>query len=284
MAETASPPLGIFDSGLGGLTVAREILRLSPVERLIYIGDTAHVPYGPRSVAEVQRFSVEIARYLADRRGCRAVVIACNTATSAAAEAVRAAVSVPVVAMEPGVKPAVAATRSGVIGVLATVGTLTGDRFATLVKEYARNVRVLTQPCPGWVEAVEAGDFDSDATRTLIREYVTPLIAKGADTLSLGCTHYPLLRPLITEAAGPDVAILDTGEAVARRVLSVAPASAASPTGNHAPRIELLCTGDPHRFGSVATAILTRCGLADRQTTFGHLTWKNGELHDDATN
>ncbi len=292
MAAMDQPPLGIFDSGLGGLTVAGEILRLSPAERLIYIGDTAHVPYGPRSVTEVQQFSVGIAQFLVERRGCRAVIIACNTATSAAAETVRAAVSVPVIAMEPGVKPAVTATRSGIIGVLATVGTLTGERFSTLVRQYAKEDRVLTQPCPGWVEAVESGDFDSDTTRALVRQYVEPLLSQGADTFVLGCTHYPLLRPLIAEVAGPNVTILDTGEAVARRVLSVSPPTSPflipntkpDPTGISSPAIELLCTGDTNHFGSVARSILDRCGFADRDTSIGHLNWKDRELYDDATN
>ena len=213
--------IGVFDSGLGGLSVVQEIQRLMPEENIFYIGDTAHVPYGPRPSEEVRGFSLAIARYLVEKAACRAIVIACNTAVSAAAPALRQAFSVPVIAIEPGVKPAVALTRTGKVGVLATQGTLTGDRFQSLVERFAGGVEVITQPCPGLVECVERGDLDGREARTLTERYVLPLVVRGVDTLVLGCTHYPFLRPLIEQIAGPDVQIVDTGEAVARQTRKV---------------------------------------------------------------
>jgi glutamate racemase len=273
--------LGVFDSGVGGLTVVREILRCHPPEQIIYIGDTANVPYGSKTVEEIRGFSLGIARYLVESRQVRGIVIACNTATSAAAEVVRKAVTVPVVAMEPGVKPAVAATKTGIIGVLATEGTLFSKRFSDLVTQHALHCRVLTQPCPGWVEAVESGDIDSPQTRDLVRQYVQPLLDAGADTLVLGCTHYPILRPWIAEIAGSEVAILDTGAAVARRVQQVLPTPLVI-QGNVLPHLELLSTGNPDRFERAVTSVLvaTHC---DVPVTLGHRYWKNGELYDDAT-
>jgi glutamate racemase len=213
--------IALFDSGLGGLSVLREVRALLPEHDIAYLADTACCPYGPRPAAFVRARALAIGAWLG-ARGARLLVIACNTATSAAAEALRAALPIPVVAMEPGVKPAVAATRSGRVGVLATSGTLEGERFAALVDHYAAGVEVITQPCPGLVEQVEAGDLDGPATRALLGRYVAPLLARGADTLVLGCTHYPFLRPLLAELAGPEVAIIDTGPAVARQVARVA--------------------------------------------------------------
>jgi len=198
-------PIGVFDSGLGGLTVVREMRRRLPDEQIIYVGDTANAPYGARSEEEIRALSRGMARYLLDEFSCRGLVIACNTATAAAAEAVRAAVApTPVVAMEPAVKPAAAATRTGKVGVLATVGTLASARFAALLERHRGDGRVefLTQPCPGFVEAVEQNRIDAPETRALAESYIRPLLERGADTLVLGCTHYPAMRALIAAVAG----------------------------------------------------------------------------------
>jgi glutamate racemase len=154
--------------------------------------------------------------------GAEIIVVACNTASSAALELLRAELPFPIVGMEPGLKPAAAATRSGRVGVLATSNTLGGARFATLVERYAGGVEVITQPCPGLVELVEAGTLQGPAARALVEQYVTPLLADGVDVLVLGCTHYPFLRPLIAEVAGDDITIVDTGPAVAQQVVRVA--------------------------------------------------------------
>ncbi|KAA6186953.1 glutamate racemase [Thiohalocapsa marina] len=210
-------PIGVFDSGVGGLTVLREIRRELPAEDLLYIADSGHAPYGDKPAHQVEARAIAIGERLRNE-GAKAVVVACNTATAIAAQSLRARLDIPVIAMEPAIKPAAEQTRSGVVGVLATSGTLVSDRFLQLVGRFRERVEVLVRPCPGLVEQVEAGQLDSDATRALLADYVLPLLARGADTLVLGCTHYPHLAPLIRELAGPDVIITDSGAAVARQV------------------------------------------------------------------
>ena len=210
-------PIGVFDSGLGGLTVLREIRRLLPGEDLLYVADSAHAPYGDKSMAFIESRAIAITEFLLER-GAKAIVVACNTATGAAARLLRARYSVPLIAMEPAVKPAVARTRSGVVAVLATRQTLASHNFSVLLGRLETDAEILLQPCPGLVERVEAGDLAGDETRKLLRGYLEPLLARGADTLVLGCTHYPLLTPLIQDLAGPDVLILDSGTGVARQV------------------------------------------------------------------
>jgi glutamate racemase len=214
---TPHHPIGVFDSGLGGLTVLREIRRLLPGEDLFYVADSAHAPYGDKSMAFIESRSIAITEFLLER-GAKAIVVACNTATGAAAKLLRTRYSVPLIAMEPAVKPAVERTRSGVVAVLATRQTLASHNFSVLLGRLETDAEILLQPCPGLVERVEAGDLAGEGTRELLRGYLEPLIARGADTLVLGCTHYPLLTPLIQELAGPDVLVLDSGMGVARQV------------------------------------------------------------------
>ncbi|WP_428313164.1 glutamate racemase [Hydrocarboniphaga sp.] len=213
-------PIGVFDSGVGGLSVLREIRRKLPAERLIYFADSGHCPYGGKPQAQIQQRSMVITDELL-AAGAKLIVVACNTATIAAVEHLRATYPVPFVGMEPAVKPAVAATRSGVVGVLATGAALGGQKFHHLLQQHARDVRMITQPCPGLVEHVERGDVSSPELRSLLRGYVQPLLDAGADVLVLGCTHYPFLRAAIAEIAGPHVLLLDTGEAVARQTQRV---------------------------------------------------------------
>jgi glutamate racemase len=216
MTRTTAP-IGVFDSGVGGLSVLREIRARLPCEALAFVADSRHVPYGNKSEAYIRARSLALARFLVGE-GAKAIVVACNTATAAAAESLREALAVPVVAMEPAVKPAAAATRTGVVGVLATVGTLESARFAALLARFGRDVRVVTQPAPGLVEQVEAGDLDGPATRRLVERYTMPLVDEGADTIVLGSTHYPFLRPLIADVVGAAVTLVDTGAAVARQL------------------------------------------------------------------
>ena len=213
-----SAPIGVFDSGVGGLSVLREIHAQLPNEALLYVADSGHVPYGEKSAEFIRERSQKIAEFLL-AQGAKALVLACNTATVAAVADLRERYpQLPIVGMEPAVKPAASATRSGVVGVLATTGTLKSARFAALLDRFASDVRVVTQPCPGLVECVEAGDLDSLAVRQLLQGYVDPLLAAGCDTLILGCTHYPFLRPLLRELVPADVALIDTGAAVARQL------------------------------------------------------------------
>ncbi|XXF09708.1 glutamate racemase [Pseudomonas sp. D2-3] len=240
----AEAPIGVFDSGIGGLTVLREIRALVPDETLFYVADSGHVPYGEKSPEYIRERCRAIAAFLL-ARGAKALVLACNTATVAGVAELRSLYPhLPIVAMEPAVKPAAAATRSGVVGVLATTGTLKSARFAALLDQFASDVRVVTQPCPGLVELIEAGKLDDPALHGLLRGYVAPLLAEGCDTLILGCTHYPFLKPLLEQWLDPSISLIDTGAAVARqlqRLLASRDLLASGPRGADA----FWCSGDP---------------------------------------
>ncbi|WP_058556312.1 glutamate racemase [Thiohalocapsa sp. ML1] len=217
MGASADGPIGVFDSGVGGLTVLAEIRRALPAEHLCYVADSGHAPYGERAPELVRARAEAITGFLIEQ-GAKAIVIACNTATGIAAAHLRALHELPIIAMEPAVKPAAACTKSGVVGVLATSGTLKSEKFEALRGRFHGPVQVLTQPCPGLVELIETGDFEAEALRGLVADLVSPLLERGADTLVLGCTHYPLLHGLISDIAGPGVRITDAGAAVARHV------------------------------------------------------------------
>ena len=211
-------PIGVFDSGVGGLSVLQEIQQLLPRESLLYVGDCGHIPYGEKT-PEFIRQRCEVMAGFFREQGAKALVIACNTATVAGVADLRQRYpDWPMVGMEPAVKPAAAATRTGVVGVLATTGTLQSAKFAALLDRFASDVRVVTQPCPGLVERIEAGDLQSPALRQLLAGYVEPLLAAGCDTIILGCTHYPFLKPLLRDMIGPAISLIDTGAAVARQL------------------------------------------------------------------
>lgn len=214
---TAAQPIGIFDSGVGGLSVLREIRRELPHENLLYVADSGHAPYGDKSAKLIEARAIAIVEFLIGQHA-KAIVVACNTATGVAVQTLRARFSLPIVAMEPAVKPAAAYTQSGVIGVLATSRTIASDNIARLRERFGADVKILLQACPGLVEQVEAGDLSGAQTRVLIERYVLPLLEQQADALVLGCTHYPFLAPLIREIAGPAVAIIDPAAAIAREL------------------------------------------------------------------
>ncbi len=215
--HNSADPVGVFDSGVGGLAILREIRHELPGEDLLYVADSGHAPYGDKSTALIEERSLAIAEFLVSQHA-KALVVACNTATGVAIKALRARFQVPIVAMEPAVKPAAAHTRSGVIGVLATSRTIASDNFARLHERFGSEVKILMQACPGLVEQVEAGNLSGDRTRALVEQYVLPLVEQRADTLVLGCTHYPFLAPLIREIAGTGVAIIDPSPAIAREL------------------------------------------------------------------
>lgn len=211
-------PIGVFDSGIGGLTVLEEIQQLLSRESLLYVADCGHIPYGEKTPAFILERSRSVAEFFRER-GAKAFVIACNTATVAAVADLRQDYpDWPLVGMEPAVKPAAAATRSGVVGVLATTGTLQSAKFAALLDRFATDVRVITQPCPGLVELIEAGDLNSPALSALLQGYIEPLLSAGCDTIILGCTHYPFLKPLLAQMLPPSIILIDTGAAVARQL------------------------------------------------------------------
>ena len=211
-------PIGVFDSGVGGLSVLREIRALLPNESLLYVADSGHVPYGEKSPDFIRERCRLLAEFLL-KQGAKALVLACNTATVAGVAELRELYpQLPIIGMEPAVKPAAAATQSGVVGVLATTGTLKSAKFAALLDRFASDVRVITQPCPGLVERIEAGELDGAVTRELLRGLVAPLLAEGCDTLILGCTHYPFIKPLLRSLVPDSVSLIDTGAAVARQL------------------------------------------------------------------
>ncbi|PMW98035.1 glutamate racemase [Pseudomonas sp. FW215-R2] len=211
-------PIAVFDSGVGGLSVLAEIQQLLPNESLLYLGDCGHIPYGEKTPEFIRERCSVMAGFFREQ-GAKALVIACNTATVAGvADLRRDFPDWPIVGMEPAVKPAAAATRSGVVGVLATTGTLQSAKFAALLDRFATDIRVITQPCPGLVERIENGDLHSDALRQLLHRYVEPLLGAGCDTIILGCTHYPFLKPMLKAMLPDDISLIDTGAAVARQL------------------------------------------------------------------
>ncbi|MBS1198786.1 MAG: glutamate racemase [Proteobacteria bacterium] len=212
-----SSPIGVFDSGLGGLTVLRALRQRLPDENFLYFADTRYLPYGDRPEAFLRRRGQQVADALL-ARGAKALVVACNTATAVAAETIRAHVPVPVVALEPGVKPAAALSRKGVIGVLATTRTLASARFQRLVDQFAQEVRVLAQGCPGLAEAIELHGANSPQVEEFLDAYVAPLAVAGVDVVALGCTHYPWVAEGIARRLPSGTQLVDTGEAVARQL------------------------------------------------------------------
>jgi glutamate racemase len=229
-------PIGVFDSGLGGLTVAHAIMRLLPAESLVYFGDTARVPYGPKSPDTVRRYSHEIAAWLLEQ-GVKAIVVACNTATAHALPMLEGELDVPVIGVvEPGARAAVRASRLGRIGVIATAGTIRSGAYVRAIEAAAPGARVTALACPLFVPLVEEGWTDHEATRAIAREYLAPFLNDEVDTLVLGCTHYPLLKPLIAEVVGPRVRLIDSAEETAmdtRRMLAEHSLDAASGQGSY---------------------------------------------------
>lgn len=242
-------PVGIFDSGVGGLSVAREIRRALPSEHLLYVADTAYVPYGDRGDEEVRARTLAIGGWI-QSQGAKVLVVACNTASGAALEALRETLRIPVIGMEPALKPAVRETRAGRVGVMATRGTMGSARFQRLVDNYADGVQVVRDPCPGLADLVEDGMLAGPELEARLQEYVAPLREAGVDTVVLGCTHYVFVRDAIQRALGPGVRLLDSGEAIARRsrqILTQAGALQADGPGS----LRFLTTGQPLQVAAV---------------------------------
>ncbi|MBI4302017.1 MAG: glutamate racemase [Chloroflexi bacterium] len=247
-------PIGVFDSGVGGLAVVDEIHKLLPAEDILYYADTAHLPYGSKTAKELCNLASQATRFLLDRSS-KLVVVACNTASSTALSTLRQTFPIPFVGMVPAVKPASAATQKRVVGVIATEATVQAQVFADLVAQFAEGINVITQPCPGLVEYVEKGEIEGPNVRGLLHHYLDPLVTQGIDILVLGCTHYPFLRPTIEEVLGDGVAIIDTGAAVARQVERVLDAHHL--THNRFTKGEVSCfaSGDKSTFLAVATKL-----------------------------
>ena len=261
-SSTTSPPIGVFDSGAGGLSIVAAIRNALPAQSIVYYADTAFAPYGPRSDQEIlERTHFCCSRLL--ERGVAALVVACNTATANAIDELRSWAPVPVVGVEPGLKPAASVTRNGVVGVLATRATLASRRYRDLlrrVSEQSPQVRFVEHAAHGWVELVESGELDSAHARGLVRQAVQALTDEGADTLVLGCTHYPFLRRAI-QATAKAAIIVETGPAIARelqRRLALAPRVAAS---SDAELLQFEASGDRERFAALAATLLAVTGI-----------------------
>lgn len=239
----SAAPIGVFDSGAGGLSILASLHTCLPREHLIYVADSAHAPYGPKGEEFIRQRSGAIMHYLL-QRGVKAVVVACNTATAAAIAELRAHHALPIIGVEPAVKPAAAGSRSGIVGVLATSGTIASDKFLNLSSRFHDRVEILTSPCRGLVEVIEAVEAGPEPARMLLQAIIQPMLERGADTLVLGCTHYSLVRDLVAEVAGPGVAIVDAPDAVAREVQRRLMEAGLLQEGADTGRVEFLSSGD----------------------------------------
>lgn len=248
-------PVGVLDSGVGGLTVALALRRLLPQESLLYYADTSHCPYGEREPDEVRALTAEAARWLLSRRA-KLLVVACNTASAVALAWLRQEFDVPIVGIVPAVKPASLLSRSGKVGVLATPATVHAELFARLVQDFAEGIDVHVATGTGLVELVEAGEIDTPRLRRVLRSHLAPLLEQGIDTLVLGCTHFPFLRPAIEALVGSGVQVLDTGQAVARQVSRVLDAHSLAGDPDRVAWVRYHCTGDRRRFLRVARRLL----------------------------
>lgn len=270
--DPSHAPIGIFDSGVGGLSVLRAIREQLPGHPVIYLADQAHVPYGSHTKAEVRAFSEGVTRFLLDQ-GARLVVVACNTASAAALYYLRETFpAVPFVGMEPAVKPAAASTHSGVIGVLATPVTFQGDMYASVVERFGKGVTILQDICYGLVARVEAGDLQGEATRGILEKALQPMLEQGVDTVVMGCTHYPFVIPMIRQIAGPGVQVIDPAPAVARQVGRLLAERGMLARRDSPAEAAFFTTGNPQQFEQMLTRLL---GM---EQVVQYVQWKSGLL------
>lgn len=269
---TMQSPIGIFDSGVGGLSVLRALRQQFPTEDVIYLGDQGHVPYGTRSLEEVREFSLEITRFLL-QKGAKIILVACNTASAAALHILRQTFpEVPFVGMEPAVKPAVEHTRSGVVGVLATQATFQGELYASVVERFSHGVQLLTYTCPGLVDRIEMGDLDSPVVRNILEDGLQPMLAAGIDTVVLGCTHYPFVIPTIEQIAGEGVRVIDPAPAVARQLGHVlAERGLLRPEGGLG-TLWFYTTGAVEKMEKLLPVLMNERGRVEE------LSWRDGKL------
>ncbi|CAN5756654.1 glutamate racemase [soil metagenome] len=250
--------LGVFDSGFGGLTVARAVIDLLPAEHLVYLGDTARYPYGPRPLDEVRDFARQISRFLIDRHRVKCVVVACNTASAAALDDLRDEVEVQVVGViEPGTRALVSATRNGRVGVIATVGTIASGAYQRAVAATGAPVELTCAACPGFVEFVERGDTTSDQVHVLAERLLAPVMAAGVDALLLGCTHYPFLARTISDVVGRDVVLVSSADETAFELSSLLSTSSLARDPACGPgRHQFLSSGDVTVFEALGRRLL----------------------------
>jgi glutamate racemase len=245
-------PIGVFDSGVGGLTVARAILDLLPQEPILYVGDNARFPYGPKPVEEIRRYALEVADYLVNR-DVKMIVVACNSVEVSAIGDIAVRAGIPVVGViDPGVRAAAHATRNGVVGMIGTVATVASGAYDRAMARASIGVTLHSQACPVFVEHVERGDMTSDELQSAAHRYLSPLVANGIDTLILGCTHYPLLSGLLQLELGPQVVLVSSAEETAKDVYATLLREELQVADPSPPSHEFLATGDPEQFQRVA--------------------------------
>lgn len=253
----ATSPIGVFDSGLGGLSILREIIALMPGENVVYFADNQHIPYGPRSLEEVRAFSAAIAGRLLELP-VKAIVVACNTASAASLKHLRKMYpDTPFVGMEPAVKPAAAGTKTGRVGVLATQATFHGELFESVCERFAEGVEVVCQPCPGLAEFIENHPIDHPVLWPMLEKFIHPLLERGVDSIVLACTHYPLVKDIIREVAGENVTIVDPSPAIAKRTRQILETQGMlnDSTGGV---VDFYASGDAGVFARAASRILRR--------------------------
>jgi glutamate racemase len=242
-------PIGVFDSGIGGLTVVHALLARVPHERIVYVGDTARVPYGPKSPDTVRRYAAEITGWLV-AQGVKMIVVACNTATAHALPSLQASIAVPVIGViEPGARAAVRAAKGGPVGVIGTVGTIDSGAYERAIHAIDPALPVLGRACPLFVPLVEEGWLDHEVTRLIAHEYLDPLLADGVRALVLGCTHYPLLTPMLQRLAGHDVVLIDSAEETALAAAAILESAGLSAEPRATPpRHRFIASDAPDRF------------------------------------
>jgi glutamate racemase len=271
--KSSNASIGIFDSGLGGLSVLQAIRSELPEVGVIYVADQAHVPYGSRPMAQVLEFSMGITHFLL-AKGAKIIVVACNTASAAALKELRQGFpTIPFVGMEPALKPAAEHTKSGVVGVLATPATFQGELYASVVERFANGVIVLQHTCPGLVGQIERGELDSPKTRSILEDALIPMLEKGIDTVVLGCTHYPFVIPLIEQICGNQVRVIDPAPAVARQTRRVLEANDLLSAVKDRSEMQFYTSGSVNQFLSILPELMG--GKKDA----GQVLWNGQDLN-----
>ncbi len=264
-------PIGVFDSGVGGLSILRAMRALMPEEPVIYFGDQGHIPYGPRGRDQIRDFSETITRFLIGK-GAKLIVVACNTASAAALAYLRHTFpAMDFVGMEPAVKPAAEQTRTGVVGVLATPATFQGALFASVVERFARGVELLKNTCPGLVQQIEAGDLDGPGTRSILESALRPMLERNIDTVVLGCTHYPFVIDLIREIVGDGVRVIDPAPAVARQAKRLLDKKASVHPAGPRTAVQFCTSGAPDALRTLLPRLLGEEG------PIAHIEWQGDQ-------
>ena len=270
-------PIGIFDSGIGGLTVVKQLIRMLPHENLVYFGDTARVPYGTKSENLIKQFALEDAAFL-EQFGIKFLVIACNSASSVAVDLLQSSLTIPVTGViEPGVRAALQATANRRIGVIGTTATILSNAYHRKIREVDGKAKVFGQPCPILVPLVEEGWLDDEITRLTVRKYLKPLLAESIDTLILGCTHYPVIRDLIQEEAGPAIRLIDSGEETARIVRDHINSLGIDRRSENRGGVEFYVSDIPKKFDEVGTRFLGHPLVNAKRVDFDNFIISRGD-------